>query len=590
MKYIFIFLLFLLNTTAFATEPVHAVSMHGQPKYAADFKHFDYVNPNAPKGGTLKQASFGSFDTLNPFSIKGNVAPGLGLLFETLMVSSADEHFSQYGLIAQKIEVPEDRAWVAFHINPKARFQNNEPITAEDVVFSFELLKEKGMPQYRYYYAGVDKAEATDKYRVLFTFKEGENRELPLILGQMPVLSKAYWKDRDFDATSLEVPVGSGAYRLKEFKLNRYVIYERDKNYWGADLPVNQGMNNFDEIRYDIYRDSAVAVEAFKSGAYDVRLENEAKKWATAYDIPAYYQGQLIKKEFKHSLPSGMQGFVMNTRRKIFENPKVREALQYVLDFNWLNENLFYGSYRRTQSYFDNSDLGAKGLPTAEELTLLNPLKKDLDARVFSEEITVPELDSYNPRPQLLEALDLLSEAGWNVQEGVLKDKNGNVFKFEILLDTSGAAAWERIALPLVRNLKKIGIQATIRVMDALQYKHRLDNFDFDMCVMVWGQSLSPGNEQRYFWSSAAANQSGSYNLAGIQNPAIDVLIEKVVQAQTTEQLKTATKALDRALMWGFYVIPNWYSDKTRIVYWDKFEMPDVIPMQGVNIMTWWAK
>ncbi len=587
----FIAVLFgLFYSASVLAQPMHAIAMHGQPKYALDFTHFDYVNPNAPKGGVLKQAAFGSFDTFNPFAIKGNSAAGTGLIFDTLMVASADEPFSQYGLIAQSVEVPDDRSWVAFNINPKARFSDGTPVRADDVVFTFETLRDKGVPQYRYYYGSVDKVQATDPLRVLFTFKEGNNRELPLILGQMPVLSRADWQDKDFEATTLQMPLGSGPYQLKDFELNRHITYKRNPNYWAADLPVNQGQYNFDEIRYDIYRDTSVAVEAFKSGAYDVRVENEAKKWATAYDVPAVKGGRLIKKEFTHGLPSGMQGFVMNTRRVIFADPKVREAMQYVLDFNWLNERLFYSSYRRTKSFFDNSDLGAKGLPAADEIALLKPYAQHLDERIFTEEVIVPQLDSQNPRPQLLKALELLKSAGWTVQDGILKNASGQPFEFEILLDTSGAAAWERIALPFTRNLKKIGINARIRIMDALQYKHRLDNFDFDMFVMVWGQSLSPGNEQRYFWGSEAAMQNGSYNFAGIQNPAVDALIEKVISANTREELQTATRALDRALMWGFYVIPQWHTNKTRMIYWDKFQMPDVMPMHGMSLMSWWSK
>ncbi|MBP5534701.1 MAG: ABC transporter substrate-binding protein [Alphaproteobacteria bacterium] len=591
MKVKFIaFLIFILYSVSVFAEPTHAIAMHGYPKYPANFTHFDYVNPDAPKGGILREASFGSFDTFNPFVIKGNSAPGNGLIFETLMTSSSDEPFSEYGLIAEKVEMPQDRSWVAFQINPKAKFSDGTPVTADDVVFTFETLRDKGVPQYRYYYSGVDKVEATDKLRVLFTFKDKNNRELPLILGQMPVLSRKDWQGKDFEATTLQMPLGSGAYRLKEFELNRYIVYERDPNYWGADLPVNRGMNNFNEIRYDIYRDTAVAVEALKAGAYDVRVENEAKKWATAYDIPAVEEGELIKKEFTHGLPSGMQGFVMNTRRPIFADIKVREAMQYVLDFNWLNDKLFHGSYIRTKSFFDNSDLAATGLPKEDELALLKPFKEQLDERVFTQEIYVPELDSKNPRPQLLKALDLLKQAGWEVKDGVLKNAQGQPFEFEILLDSSGASAWERIALPFVRNLKKIGITARIRVMDALQYKHKLDSFDFDMFVMVWGQSLSPGNEQLYFWGSEAANQNGSYNFAGIQSPVVDGLIEKIIGANTREDLLAATRALDRVLMWGFYVIPQWHTNKTRIVYWDKFGMPDVTPLHGPSVMTWWVK
>lgn len=571
-------------------QPVHAIAMHGTPKYGADFKNFDYVNPNAPKGGVLRQATFGSFDTFNPFVIKGNAAAGTGLVFETLMSSSMDEAFTEYGLVADSIEVPDNRAWVAFHINPKARFSNGTPITADDVVFTFEMLKQHGVPQYRYYYGDVQKVEATAPDRVLFTFKSADNRELPLILGQMPVLSKADWQGKDFSATTLTMPLGSGPYKLKSFELNRFLVYERDPNYWGKDLPVNRGLYNFDEIRFDVYRDTSVAVEAFKAGAYDLRQENEAKRWAVSYDFPAFHEGRVKKREFSHQLPSGMQGFVFNTRRAIFKDKRVREALQYVLDFNWLNRHLFYGSYHRTNSYFDNSYLAAKGLPSAQERALLEPYATQIDKRVFSQEIKPIEMQSSNPRPELLKALDLLAQAGWHVKNGVLQNSAGEPFEFEILLDSSGAAAWERIALSFVRNLKKIGITAHIRVMDALQYKHRVDEFDFDMFVMVWGQSLSPGNEQRYFWGSAAALQQGSYNFAGIQDPVIDMLIEKIVSAKDEQALISATHALDRMLMWGFYVIPHWHMQGVRFVYWDKFGMPKAEPMHGINIMSWWAK
>ena len=590
MKKFIAFLLVMFLSSASLAEVLHGIAMHGTPKYAAGFTHFDYVNPNAPKGGVLRQASFGSFDTFNPFTIKGNSAPGTGLIFDTLMSSSADEPFSEYGLLAESVEVPKDRSWVAFTLNPKARFSDGSPVLAEDVVFTFEMLRDKGVPQYRYYYGNVDKATATDDRRVLFTFKQGSNKELPLILGQMPVLSKKDWLNKDFEATTLQMPLGSGPYRLKSFEVNRFIIYERNPEYWGADLPVNKGQYNFDEIRYDIYRDTAVAVEAFKAGAYDVRVENEAKKWATAYDVPAVREGRLIRRSFTHGLPSGMQGFVMNTRRAIFADPKVREAMQYVLDFDWLNDRLFFCSYHRTTSYFDNSELAAKGLPDKAQMALLKPFEDKLDKRVFSNPVFVPKLDSLNPRPQLLKALELLSMAGWHVKQGVLQNDKGQLFEFEILLDSSGAAAWERIALPFVRNLKKIGINARIRVMDALQYKNRLDHFDFDMFVMVWGQSLSPGNEQRYFWGSDAAKQEGSYNFAGIQNPAVDALIERIIAADTREDLVTATRALDRVLMWGFYVIPQWYTNETRVVYWNKFGMPKAQPMHGISLMTWWAK
>lgn len=586
MKKFLIFLVLSLFAGRVCAEPRHAIAMHGQPKYGADFSHFDYVNPNAPKKGQLKLADFSSFDTFNPFSVMGNSAAGIGMLFETLMKSSDDEAFTQYGLIAKSIDVADDYSTVAFEIRENARFSDGSYITPEDVVFSFDILKEKGLPQYRYYYADVEKAKAVGN-KVIFTLQNKQNRELPLILGQMPVLKKTYWQDKDFMKTTLDIPIGSGPYRIKDFKLNRYIIYQRDENYWGADLPVNKGFYNFDEIRYDIYRDTTVAVEAFKAGAYDVRIENEAKKWATAYEDR---NENILKREFGHSLPSGMQGFVFNTRRDIFANPKVREALGYAFNFDWTNTHLFYGLYKRTTSYFDNSYLKATPLPTEQEKKLLAPFADRLDKRIFDTPINVDVFDKENPRNSYKKALDLLSDAGWQVKNGVLKNKNGEPFEFEILLDASGSSAWERITLPFVQNLKKLGIKARIRTMDALQYKTRLDHFDFDMFVMVWGQSLSPGNEQRYFWSSDAADQSGSYNYAGVRSDVVDFLIEKVVSAQTREELKTAVSALDRVLMYGFYVIPHWHIPVSRMVFWDKFAYPDKIPMQGVSLMTWWAK
>ncbi|MBO7332178.1 MAG: ABC transporter substrate-binding protein, partial [Alphaproteobacteria bacterium] len=372
MRYWIAFFLFFTAFSACA-EPMHGIAMHGKPKYPKEFPHFDYVNPMAPKGGVLKQASFGSFDTFNPFVIKGNSAPGIGMLFETLMTSASDEPFSAYGLLAQTIEVPEDRSWVAFTLKPHARFHDETPITADDIVFSFNILKEKGVPQFRYYYGSVEKVEKTGDLSVKFTFLPGDNRELPLILGQMPILSKKDWENKDFTATTLTIPVGSGPYLVKNFEVGRFISYQRNPNYWGKDEPVNIGQHNFDEIRYDIYRDTTVAVEALKSGAYDVRIENEAKKWATAYEGSDLQSGKLVKKSFKHALPSGMQGFVFNTRRPLFQDVRIREALGYALNFNWINQNLFYDSYTRTQSYFDNSDLGAKGLPTDGELALLEP-------------------------------------------------------------------------------------------------------------------------------------------------------------------------------------------------------------------------
>ena len=572
----------------YQATPARGVAMHGYPKYGWNFKNFDYVNPDAPKGGSLIMAAFGNFDTFNPFTIKGVPAAGTGLLFDTLMVESADEPFSEYGLVAETVEMPKDRSWVAFNLNREARFSDGSPVTADDVVFSFDILRTKGLPMYRYYYGNVEKATAESPRRVLFTFKAGDNRELPLILGQMPVLSKAYWENRDFAATTLKPPLGGGAYKVAAFETGRYVVYERDPDYWAKDLPSVRGFNNFDRIRYDYYRDATVAVEAFKTGAFDLRVENEAKKWVSAYDGFSQKDG-LVKGEFSHGLPSGMQGFVFNTRRPLFADRRVREAVGLAFDFEWSNKNLFYGLYKRTQSYFDNSELAAKGLPKGEELKLLNAYRDKLPEEVFKKPFALSKTSGDgNIRPQLERAFKLLEAAGWTVQDGVLKDARGRPFAFEILLDSASAAAWERIALPYVRNLKRLGIRAVVRAVDTTQYKNRTDAFDYDMIVNVWGQSTSPGNEQRYFWGSKAAAAAGSQNYAGIENPVVDDLIEKVVEATDRKKLVAAVRALDRVLLWEYYVVPHWYVPSTRLVYWDKFGKPAGSPMKGVQLMSWW--
>ncbi|MBO4643723.1 MAG: ABC transporter substrate-binding protein [Alphaproteobacteria bacterium] len=584
-----LFLLFSFPALAQYQAPaVRGVAMHGAPRYGWNFKNFDYANPDAPKGGTLKMSAYGNFDTFNPYVIKGVAAAGTGLIFDTLMVESADEPFSEYGLIAETIEMPKDRSWVAFNINRKARFSDGTPVTAQDVVYSFNMLKTKGLPMFRYYYGNVEEVTADKPMRVLFKFKKGDNRELPLILGQMPVLSEQYWKDKDFTATTLDRIVGSGPYKIADFETGRYVVYERNPDYWAKDLPSVKGFYNFDKIRYDYYRDATVAVEGFKSAAFDVRVENEAKKWVSAYNGFSEKDG-LIKKSFDHSLPSGMQGFVFNTRRPVFADRKVRRALGMVFDFEWSNRNLFYGLYKRTQSYFDNSELASKGLPKGDELKLLENYKDKLPPEVFKETFALEQTaGDGNIRPQLEKAFALLEEAGWTIRDNVLKNANGEPFRFEILIDSASSAAWERITLPYIRNLKRLGIEATLRAVDTTQYKNRLDSFDYDMIVSIWGQSTSPGNEQRYFWGSAAADMNGSQNYAGIKNPVADALIEKIIEAPDRKKLVAAVKALDRVLLWEYYVVPHWYIPSVRLVYWDKFGMPDVPVMKGVQMMTWW--
>lgn len=582
--------LILFALPARADTPVngHGIAMHGEPKYKADFKHFDYVNPKAPKGGEVKQSAIGGFDSLNPFIVKGRPAAGVAAIYDTLMAGAADEPFSQYGLIAETIETPADRSWVAFTLRPQARWHDGKPITPEDVIFTFNLLREKGRPFYRLYYANVDQVTKTGERTVKFTFKPGENRELPLILGQLVVLPKHYWEGKDFERTSLEPPLGSGAYKIDSIDPNRSVTIRLVRDYWAKDIPVNVGRENFEVIRYDYYRDTSVALEAFKAGAFDMRVENSAKDWATGYEIPALKSGVLKKEEFKNQRTQGMQGFVFNTRRPIFADPKVREALAYAFDFEWSNKTLFYGQYTRTRSYFMNSELEAKGLPSPAELKILEPLRGQIPDEVFTKEYNPPKTDGTgNIREGLRTALGLLKQAGWSIKDGKLtNEKSGEKMAFEILLVSP---QFERIALPFTENLKRLGIDASVRTVDTAQFQKRSDEFDFDMVVESWGQSESPGNEQRDFWGSDAATHNGSQNSAGIKSKAIDQLIELLIAAPDREALVTRTRALDRVLQWGHWVVPHYHTNVDRLAHWDKFGRPSVTPKQGVQFDTWWV-
>ncbi len=569
-------------------KPAHGVAMHGDLKYGPDFTNFDYADPNAVKGGTVTFASIGTFDSLNPYILKGVPAAGLGLVFQSLTTQAEDEAFSEYGDIAESIIMPEDRSWVAFDLRPEARWQDGKPITVEDVIFSLEILKSEGHPFYRAYYKNVVKAEKVGERRVKFTFEGGINRELPLIVGQMPILPKHYFEGREFARATLDPPVGSGPYRIKKVDPGRTIVYERVRDWWGADIPVNKGRFNYDEVRYEYYRDSDVALEAFKAGQYDIRLENTAKLWATGYQSPALDKGWIKKEEIPFEGAAGMQGFVFNTRRSIFKDPRVRRALAYAFDFEWTNKTLFYGAYTRTESYFANTELAARGLPGPKELELLEPFRDRLPPEVFTEEYRAPRTDgSGNIRKNLRIALRMLREAGWEVQDGVLTNREtGEAMRFEILLVSP---AFERIAGPFVRNLKRLGIEARIRTVDTSQYQNRLDDFDFDMIVTVWGQSLSPGNEQRNYWSCEAAETPGSRNYAGICDPAVDYLIDRIIQAPTREDLVVATRALDRVLLWGHYVIPHWHTRVIRVAYWDKFGRPPITPRYGLDLFAWWV-
>ncbi len=572
-----------------STTPAHGLAMHGDLKYPPDFEHFSYVAPDAPKGGKMTQHAIGTYDSFNPFVVKGSPAAGSSLIYDSLTVHAADEPFSVYGLLAESIETPADRSWVTFRLRKEARWHDGKPVTADDVIWSFETLRTKGLPHYRAYYGSVDRTERIDDRTVKFVFKSGENRELPLIVGDLTVLPKHYWETRDFEKTTLEPPLGSGPYRISRSETGRFVEYERVADYWGAKLPMNVGRWNFDKIVFNYFRDSNVATEAFKAGDYDYRMENASKTWATHYDIPPVRDGRIIKRTSPHKRPQGMQAFVFNTRRPVFQDRIVRQALGYAFDFEWSNTNLFYGQYERTRSYFDNSDLAATGTPVGAELALLEPYRDQLPPEVFTTEYHPPSTDgSGRNRANLRKAAELLTKAGWLVdkQTKKLRHPERGALTFEVLLYDP---QFERIVLPFKKNLERLGIQVAVRQVDTAQYIRRLESFDFDVVVGSFGVSASPGNELRAYWSSAFANEPGSPNRIGIANPVVDALIEKVIAAPDRESLVHSTRALDRVLQWGHWLIPHWHIAYDRLVYWNKFGMPEVVPDLGVQVMdTWW--
>ena len=566
----------------------HGLAMHGDLKYPAGFKHWDYTNPTAPKGGKVRLHSIGTFDSFNAFIVKGNPAAGVGFIYNSLMTSSADEAFSGYGELAEEVYMPDDRSWVAFKLRKEARWHDGKPVTPDDVIWTFDTLIKEGSPFYRFYWGHVKEVLKVGDDIVRFNFKPGQNRELPLILGQVTVLPKHYWQGREFNKTTLEPPLGSGPYKIKSFEPGRSVVIERVKDYWAKDLPFEKGMNNFDEIRFDYYRDSTIALEAFKAGEYDYRSENSSKSWAVDYNIPAVKQGEIIKAEFKHNRSAGMQGFAYNTRRDIFKDRRVREALGYAFDFEWSNQNLFYGQYTRTRSYFDNSELAATGLPSKEELKLLEPLRGQIPDEVFTKVYAPPTAgDPRQVRRNLHEAGKLLDAAGWKIKgRERVNEKTGQKLEFEVLLVSP---LFERIVLPFAKNLERLGVKVNVRTVDSSQYRRRLDTYDFDVVVGGFGQSLSPGNEQRDFWGSRSADIEGGRNLMGIKSPAIDSLIDKVITAPDRAGLITATRALDRVLQWGFWMIPHWHATYDRVAYWDKFGQPKITPVQGNQFTAWWV-
>ncbi|VXC74594.1 extracellular solute-binding protein [Pseudomonas sp. 9Ag] len=579
----------LLLTGLAEAAPQHALTLYGEkPKYPPGFSHFEYVNPDAPKSGTLRQAGFGSFDSLNPFINKGVAADDIGLVYDTLTTNSLDEPFTVYGLLAEKIEKGPNNEWVRFYLRPEARFHDGEPVEAEDVVFSFETLISKGAPHYRGYYADVEKAVIESPRRIRFDFKHAGNRELPLILGQLPVLPKHWWEGKDFATGSMEVPLGSGPYRIERAEAGRSVRYARVEDYWGKDLAVNRGFYNFDHINIDYYRDNTVALQAFKAGHFDYWLETSAKNWATAYDIAAVKDGRIIKEDIANHNPQGMQGFIFNTRRDRLQDARVREALGLLFDFEWTNRQLFNGAYTRTTSYFDNSELASSGLPSKQELSILEPLRGQIPDQVFEKPFELPQTNADGIiRAQQRRAYELLTSAGWKIENDQMVDAEGKPVKLEFLLVQ---ADFERVLLPYKRNLASLGIELELRRVDVSQYINRLRSRDYDMIVSGFGQSSSPGNEQREYWHSASADNPGSRNYIGLKDPAIDVLVEKLIASDSRDELITRTRALDRVLLSGHYVIPNWHIKTWRVAYWSHLGHPEITPLYDVGLMTWWNK
>ena len=582
--------LLLAWTRAFA---VPAMGMGYEPKYPPDFTHFDYVNPDAPRGGDVTLVGLGTFDSLNPYLLKGISADGLGsLVFERLLEKSLDEPFSEYGLLADDFELAEDKLSVTFHINPLARFSNGQAVTAEDVKYSFDtLMSKQAHPQFRVYYADVKSAEVLDRLTVRFNFRQ-PNRELHLIVGEIPIFSRAWAGKLAFDKTDDTKPISSGPYIVDSYDRGKNIRYIKNPNYWAKDLPVRKGMFNYDSITYKYYKDSTIALEAFKAGEFDFFFENYSKRWARSHVGPHYDSGEIVKRELTHSNNAGMQGFAFNTRRKKFSDVRVRKALTLAFDFEWANSHLFYNQYVRADSYFSNSELAAKGIPQGEELALLEPFRDQLPAELFTKPWIPPTTKPpHSLRKNLVQARDLLREAGWRIRDGVLKNAQGETFVLDVLLVQKG---FDRIIAPYAHNLKKLGITTNYRTLDSSLYKRRLDNFDFDMVVTSFPSSVSPGNELMNMFSSASAAQKGSRNLPGIKSPVVDALIQKIIQAPDRHALVIAARALDRVLLYGEYLVPNWYINVHRVAYWNKFGIPKTRPLYydpvSWMLKAWWLK
>ena len=573
----------------------HALSLIGEPKYPADFTHFDFVNPDAPKGGVVRLPSIGGFDSLNPVLYKGEKAAGLGLVYESLMHDSIDEPSTSYGLIAEWASYPEDYSSVTFKLRDNARWHDGKPITPDDVIYSLEVNKTAN-PRMGLYYKNVSRAEKTGDNEVTFYFDTKGNRELPMIMGQLTIVPKHWWTGKDESGsardpmkTTMEAPLGSGPYRIKDVSAGRSISYERVDDYWGKDLPVNKGQWNYDEVRFESYRDQTVAFESFKAGNLDYWSESSAKNWATAYDFPAVRKGEVKREEVKIKRTMPMQAFVMNLRRPQFQDRRVRQALNLAFDFEWANKNLFYGQYERVGSYFQNSELACPPeLPTGRELEILEEVRGEIPEEVFTKVHKNPvNADRMSMRQNLRQAVKLLRDAGWQVKDGALTNtETGQPMTIEFLLVSP---LFERIVQPYMRHLERLGIKSTIRIVDSAQYTRRINGFDYDIVVGNFAQSDSPGNEQRDFWGSEAADRDGSMNLIGIKDPAIDKLIDRVIFAKDRAELIAATRALDRVLLWHNFVVPQWFSPNVRIAFWNRYDQPEKLPgLTPGFLQVWW--
>ncbi len=572
-------------------EPAPGLAMHGKPHEGADFSHFPYVNPDARKGGRATFAVQGTFDSLNPFIIKGVSADGLrDYVYESLLARAYDEPFTLYGLIAEAVETPPDRSWVEFTLNPNATFSDGTPITVDDVIFSHAVLRDHGRPNHRSYYKKVTKVEKTGPRKVRFTFDGSGDREMPLIMGLMPVLPHHLFTADTFEKTTLKPPIGSGPYVINKVDPGKSITYKRDPNYWGRDLPVNRGRYNFDEIRFDYYRDAGAMFEAFKSGLVTFRDENDPTRWTEGYDFPALRDGRVVKEALPLETPAGMAALVFNTRRPPFADPRVRQALIKLFDFEWVNRTLYHGQYARTESYFARSELSSHGRPAdATERKLLRPYPGAVKPEIMDGSFSFPVSDGTGEnREGRIEALKLLEAAGYVLKDGVLVNAaTGEPFTFEILAATR---AQERLLLTYARALKQVGIDARIRQVDSAQYQRRKQTYDFDMIQYFWPVSLSPGNEQSFRWGSNAAKTEGSFNYPGVENAAVDAMIAALLKAKNRDDFVSATRALDRVLLSGDYVVPLFHLPRQWVAYWRDLKRPEKTPLYGYQIDTWWLE